>query len=148
MSVPNHFGIVQQVYASQPYDLSTKIGTGGFAIVDFAKALHAVDPHYGLLRKRPGQNQWPLQNGHAVDNVLYLSLIPGQSTAIDLVRASESTAASLWWSPDTPRYSAEDWIDPNTVAPFVLPPHSCKLGASMFWLVEGWRLYRSQVIQT
>ncbi len=144
--VPNDFAIVEQVYNSGHYDLTTKIGTGGQFLEPVAMALHAHNPKYGHLKKRPGQNQW---NGHGVDNVLYLS-DDGVATAVDVVAAGESTSARLQWTPDLVnghgRYTAADWMAPQPYS-FTLPPRRVGLGASLFWLIGGWIQYREQVVR-
>lgn len=135
MSVPNHASIVQQVYNAGYYDLTTKIGCGRF-LEDVVWELHKTDPHWGHLKKRPGQNQW---NGHAVDNLLYLSILPGQSQAVDIIGASESSSARLQWAPDVPRYSPADWFAPSGPDSFQMTPHGCRLGASLFYLMAAAR---------
>lgn len=134
MSVPNDYPVVQQVYNSGHYDLTTKIGCGLF-IEDAAYALHQVNSRWGHLKKPNslgGVNHW---NHHGVDVVCYLSDTPGQTTAVDLIKAGESSAAEIGWNPDEPRYQSDDWYAPVGGQSFVLPPHNCKLGCSLFWLV-------------
>ena len=109
MSVPNHEGVVAQVYRTGRYFLGSHGDCGRFT-EDVCKALHAIDPRFGHLRKRPGQNQY---NGHAVDAVLYLADEPGQSVAVDIIASSASPDARPQWNPDIPRYSASDWYAPD-----------------------------------
>lgn len=132
MSVPNHFPIVQQVYAAGHYDLTTKIGCGR-CIEDVAFALNQADHRYGHLKKPNslgGANKW---NGHAVDNVCYLNTVAGRATAIDILRAGESTDAALVWNPDQEnRYLASDWFAPTSGDAFQMVPHGTRLGCSLF----------------
>lgn len=134
MAVPNDSAIVQQVYTAGHYDLTTKMGCGRF-IEDVAWQLHQKDARWGHLKKPNslgGVNRW---NGHGVDVVCYKTDTPGQTTAVDLVKAGESSSAGLSWNPDEPRYQATDWYAPTSGDAFVLPAHTCTLGCSLFWLV-------------
>jgi hypothetical protein len=140
MSVPNHSSIVQQVYKAGHYDLTTKIGCGRF-IEDVAFELHKHDQNWGQLKKPNslgGANHWM---HHGVDVVCYKS--GNHATAVDLVKAGESSSAELGWNPDQEgRYAASDWYEQTTPSDFVLPTHQCKLGASFFWYFGAWRKHR------
>ncbi len=118
-NVPDHSAVVEALYETGAFSLATKTSCGIFTDAA-ARALHSVDPNFGHVVKRPGQNQYPDQNGHAVDAVLYRSDAPGQSTAIDLIRAvpdddetAPGEAPGLNWGEDIPRYSVSDWRDPG-----------------------------------
>lgn len=131
MSVPNDIAIIRSVFDPKKHDPTTKMGCG-LAVEDFARALKTHDPRYGLLKKPNslgGANKW---NGHGVDVVCFKQ--GGRATAIDVFRAGESSEAELGWNPDQEgRYLESDWMDVSQAAPFVLPQHSCRLGASLFW---------------
>jgi hypothetical protein len=114
MSVPNHFDVVQLVFQTGNFDLSTHDGCGLFTEA-CARELFKGDPNFGHLKKRPAQNQY---NWHAVDAVLYRPT--GQS--IDLVAASESPDARPAWQEDIPRYSDADWYAPDVTPGPVDPP--------------------------
>jgi hypothetical protein len=113
MSVPNHFSVVQQVFAAGSWRLDTREGCGEFteAVVS---ALHAVDPNWGHFRKRPGQEQW---NGHAVDAACYRL-----GSGVDFIASSQSPTARINWLvyPDAP--PSPDWYAPETSPVVVIPP--------------------------
>jgi hypothetical protein len=111
VDVPNRFDLVQAVFNRGGHDLKTKDGCGRYTEA-CAAALYAVDPRFGHLKKRPGQNQ---VNGHAVDAVLFKAT--GQ--AVDIISDSESDQAKPAWGVDIPRYTAADWYAPSGV---VIPP--------------------------
>lgn len=136
--VPNHFSTILEVEAATDFDLSTKVGCGRFTEA-CAVSLHTRDPRWGHLRKNPGQINY---NGHAVDAVLYLDDVPGQSQAIDIIVKAEVSGAYPEWQPDIPRYSQGDWLRP-TVVPSVV--HTTALGASLFWAMAGFSKYRRQL---
>jgi hypothetical protein len=107
-SVPNDFPIVQAVYATGLYDLTTHEGQAAF-VDQVVIELHAKDARWGHLKKNPGQTQI---HGHAEDAALYLSPNEGQSTAVDFVAGAGGSNPTPAWQPDIPRYSASDWMDP------------------------------------
>jgi len=116
---PNDFAVVEAVYQSRTWDLVSTEGLGAFT-ESVVASLHAHDPRWGHLKKRPGQTQI---NGHAEDSALYLSDTPGQSQAVDFVGGVRTASARPAWTPDEPRYSASDWYAPgDPVAPPVVPP--------------------------
>jgi hypothetical protein len=140
--VPNHSAQLAAWRQDKHFDGTTKIGCGRYTDAA-AKFLHDhVDPRWRLLKKPNhlgGANHW---RHHAVDAIVYLSDTPGQSTAVDLVRSGESKDADFnWWGVDEPRYNPEDCLVP-TGDDFVLPPHQCLLGCSMFWLLGAYRRFR------
>lgn len=106
MMQPNASGVVNQVAAGR--DLSTADAQHRFAD-DVVCELHKLDPRWGHLKKNPGQTQ---VHGHAEDAVLWLADQPGQSVAVDFIGSAGSSAARPTWQPDSPRYSASDWISP------------------------------------
>ena len=127
MSVPNHEGVVRQVYNAGTYNLRNHADCGRFT-EDVCRALHALDRRFGHLRKRPPANHVIDAHGraHAVDAVLYLSDVPGQSRSVDIIFASASTDANEVprpiWDVDIPRYSASDWYAPDgSPAPAPVP---------------------------
>ena len=140
MAAPDDSAIVRAVAAAKHYDYTTKIGSGRF-LEDVVQALHKHNDKWGHLKKLGGQNQW---NGHAVDNPLWFEA--GRSQAVDIIAASESTNAHLSWAPDQPRAIYDErWYPPTGPDGFRLPPHHTRLGASLFWLMAGFRGYRQQL---
>lgn len=122
MPAPNDFPVVQAVYATGQYDLSTHDGVCAFteAVVI---ALHAKDAKWGHLKKHAGQTQC---SGHAEDAALYKdSPLPGTLQAVDFVAGAGAPGARPAWQPDTPRYSEQDWYAPSGVpgpTPIPTPP--------------------------
>lgn len=115
--VPNNFAVVQQVFDTKQFDITTDDGQAAFVDTVIC-ALNRVDSNWGNLRKNPGQTQ---VHGHAEDSVLYRSL--GQS--VDFIASSGTSLARPAWQPDMPRYSVTDWLPPHncgTVAPPVVTP--------------------------
>lgn len=109
MPVPNLSQVIKDLYNTGSFKLDTKEGCGIFTRAA-VRACRAVDPRFGDLLKKPGQNQY---DGHAVDNMLYLSDTPGQSVAVDIISQSETPQAAPSWGEDIPRYSRSDWNDPG-----------------------------------
>lgn len=107
--VPDHTQVVHQVAVGR--HLGSHEANCAFTHA-VAVELHAMDPRFGLLNKRPGQNQCP--DATAVDAVLFLPPF-GLATAVDIIVASDSPGAHPGWTLDEPRYSAADWRAP--VAP-------------------------------
>lgn len=138
---PNASAIVRGTFDPARHDLTTKIGCGRFT-EDAAHACWLTDSHWGHLKKPNslgGANHW---NHHAVDNVCWRVDQPGQTHAIDIVQAGESSAAQVTWNPDQPRYQPSDWFPAERPDSFVLPPHTCGLGASLFFFFGAWRRHR------
>ena len=120
MGVPHNFGVVQTVYATGLYDLTTHAGPAAF-VEAAVGARHAHDPRWGHLRKQPAQTNI---HGHAEDSALYLSDTPGQSWAVDFIVDAGDPAARPGWQPDpAPYYSRSDWFSPvdHDVQPPVPP---------------------------
>jgi hypothetical protein len=116
---PNRRAEVDAVYAMGGYDLTTKAGDCAFTLA-VARRLHATDPKFGLLKKRASQNQCA-DTQTAVDAVLYLATPPGLSTAVDIIASSESPRARPAWTLDLPRYTPDDWLDPDEVPGAPIP---------------------------
>lgn len=106
--VPNDRAVVEALFATGRYTLTTHDGQAVF-VDDAVAALHAKDPKWGHLRKRPGQTNIHL---HAEDAALYLSDVPGQSTAVDFIGGAGGPTPSITWGLDQPRYSPSDWWNP------------------------------------
>lgn len=138
MAVPNRFDLVQKTFTRQAWDLSSIEGIGRFTEA-VAVELHTSDQRWGHLRKSGGTQY----NGHAANAVLYLSDAAGQSTAVDICRIQPPEQGFIRWNPDEPRYSPGDWIKPVPTEP--APLHQTRLGASLFWLLGGYRSYRVQL---
>lgn len=137
---PNDSAIVRGTFDPARHELTTKIGCGRFT-EDAAHALWLKDEHWGHLKKPNslgGVNHW---NHHAVDAVCWRVDTPGQTQAIDIIQAGESSSAALGWNPDQPRYQPSDWYPADRPDQFVLPPHHCQLGASFFYFYGAWRRY-------
>ena len=69
-TAPNMMGVLESVLASQTWNFASEQalnGRGAFMGVA-VPAMHAVDPNFGHIQKRPGQNQYL---GHAVDAFAY-----------------------------------------------------------------------------
>lgn len=121
---PNDRAVVEAVYATGLYNLSTHDGQAAFVDASVA-ALHAKDARWGHLKKSGAQTQI---HGHAEDAALYLSDTPGQSQAVDFIAGAGSSGASVGWQSDTPRYSASDWFSPvghvgsTPIPPVITPP--------------------------
>jgi len=107
------FGIIQAVYASGHYDLSTKGGCGTFT-EDCVTALHTThSDKWGHIQKFPPQNHWPEQpyvpggKVHAVDAIMLLVNAPdGTKAAIyDIILESESSIAE-------PAFNLKDAVNP------------------------------------
>jgi len=115
---PNRRAVVDEVYASAPYDLTTKGGCGCFT-EQVAFVLNAREPgDWFHLKKRGGQNQW---NGHAVDAVLYKT-----GYAVDIIGSSESPNAKPSWHVDKaddggPRYANQPEL-------YIVPTAGCVPG--------------------
>lgn len=108
--IPNYASVVQHVYATGSFDLSTREGCGAFTEA-CALALHALNAEFGHLQKQPEQNQW---NGHALDAVLYKAT--GQT--VDLILSAPSPASVPQWSVhEDDDYPPALWIDPTDLAP-------------------------------
>lgn len=117
--VPDHFFVVQNVYAMGSYNLSTHEGQARF-VDDVVWALHLQDRRWGHLKKSGSATNI---HGHAEDAALYLSDTPGQSTAVDFIAGAGTPTARIAWQVDTPRYSQPDWLDPTLHDPGVpVPP--------------------------
>lgn len=108
MSVPDHKHVVQAVFNAGHYDLHDQHDRDRF-VDDAVRALHATDRRWGFLRKRGGTQV----HGHSEDGALYLSDVPGQSQHVDFGGGFGGPTPSIAWSVDIPRYSREDWIDPD-----------------------------------
>lgn len=80
--------IINSVYATGQFDLSTKAGCGGFTEECCRQLASRFGPQWGHIAKSPGQNQW--QN-HAVD-ALY-SLYGNDVGVWDIITSSVSTSA-------------------------------------------------------
>lgn len=108
MEVPDLFDLVKQVYESRPWDLSTKEQCGLFT--EFcASRLYKDDSDFGLLKKRPEQNNY---KGHAVDAILHKST----GFAIDLIGQSESdNAYPIFLVKDDYVYTDSFWIRPDEI---------------------------------
>lgn len=107
--VPNDKAVVDAVFASGQYDLTTHDGQAAF--VDAAVlALHKHDAKWGHLKKQPNQTNIHL---HAEDAALYLSSTAGQSQAVDFIGDAGGSNPSIVWGVDMPRYSKSDWLDPD-----------------------------------
>lgn len=113
--VPDHQPTVRAVFA-RGYSLGSKSENCRFTR-DVAAALHQIDSSFGLLKKRPSQNQCD-DSQTAVDAVLYLPT--GQ--AVDIIQASDSPQASPTWIVDVPRYGSSEWLAPAIPTPGTNPP--------------------------
>ena len=107
---PNGFPVVQQVYATGAFDLTSHDGQAAFTDAVVC-ALHQSDNRWGHLKKHPGQTQI---HGHAEDSALYHHAA-GLLQSVDFVGSAGSSSAHPAWTPDQPRYQASDWV----------PPHNC-----------------------
>lgn len=119
MSVPNDFGVVSTLYASGDYDLTTHDGQADF--VDAAvSALHAINPRWGHLKKKPGQTQI---HGHAEDVALY-KFPNGTAQAVDFIAGAGGPDPRPSWNPDSngPIYTHADWLDPKAHDAPPVPP--------------------------
>ncbi len=147
MTPPNHQSIVERVYASGSYDLSTREGCGTLVEASCVD-LHKADARWGHLKKSAGQTNY---NGHSHDGCLYLDDLPGQSVHVDFIAHAEAKppytqqnpAPKITWGPDIPRYSKSDWYAPTMPA----PTHSTRLGCSLFWGMAGMRAHRARLEQ-
>lgn len=125
MSVPNDFAVIDAVYKSGSYDLDTHDGLAQF-VDDAVAALHAHDPHWVHIKKKPAQKQ---VHGHAEDAALYL-LPNNQAQGCDFVKGAGAVGATLRWGPDPePYYKHEDgwdahgdWSDEGPIPPTPPPP--------------------------
>jgi hypothetical protein len=116
--VPNHFSMVQAVYDTGAFDLTTHDGQAAF-VDAVVLALHIEDPRWGHLKKRPEQTNI---HGHAEDSALYLSDTPGLSQAVDFIGGAGGPNPRIQWNVDLPRYSKADWFAPKDHDLTVLGP--------------------------
>lgn len=116
--VPHYGTVIAQVAVSQgPFGFGDHLENCRFTHA-VAVELHSIDPRFGLLNKRPGQNQCP--DATAVDAVLYLPPT-GLAIAVDIIEASDSPSARPGWIEDIPRYTAADWRAPIGPSPIPNP---------------------------
>jgi hypothetical protein len=107
MSVPNDFSIVEAVYKTGHYNLITHAGQAAF--VDAAVlALHAHDPNWGHIKKKPGQTNI---HGHAEDAAIY-KLADGTARAVDFIAGAGGWTPTLYWNVGEFVYKHSDWLDP------------------------------------
>lgn len=116
--VPNHFSMVQAVYDTGAFDLTTHDGQAAF-VDAVVLALHIEDPRWGHLKKRPEQTHI---HGHAEDSALYLSDTPGLSQAVDFIGGAGGPHPKIQWNVDLPRYSKADWFAPQDHDLAPIPP--------------------------
>lgn len=107
MSVPNDFAVVEGVYATGHYDLKTHAGHAAFVDASVL-ALHAHDPNWGHLKKKPGQTNI---HGHGEDSALYKQP-NNQAQAVDFIGGAGGPTPTLQWGVDTYPYTHADWMDP------------------------------------
>jgi len=120
--VPNHAGIVQQVYAQGGHTITTQDGAGRF-VEAVALALHRIDASFGHLKKPADRTHCGVPF-HACDVVLYRD--SGQ--IIDFIRDAGEPGASIfcggtnvcWGVGAVNEYGPGDWFAP-TGAPFPMP---------------------------
>jgi hypothetical protein len=109
MPVPDMRHVPQKLFDTGLFDLRTHEGQGAF-VDAVISALHALDEHWGHLKKNPGQTD---VHGHAEDAALYLSDETGQSQSVDFVGGAGGPNPRPAWQVDAPRYSKKDWLDPT-----------------------------------
>jgi hypothetical protein len=93
--------IINAVYATGEFDLSTHSGCGQFVEQCLADLMAQASPMWGHILKTPGQNQY---NGHAVDALM---LLAGPGNGIfDIIQSSVSPDAK-------PQYIRQGDPDPD-----------------------------------
>lgn len=106
--VPNHLSVVEGVLATGQYDLKTHAGQAAF-VDAVVLALHAHDPRWGHLIKRPGQTNI---HGHGEDSALY-KLPNSKAHAVDFIEGAGGPNPKVGWGPDPiAHYKHSDWLDP------------------------------------
>ena len=106
MSVPDHFFIIAAVFESGGYHLSDHASLARF-VDDAVVALHAHDPNWVHIKKKPGQTN---THGHGEDSVLYL-LPDHTAQGVDFIQGAGAPGATLRWGPDPEPYytHADGW---------------------------------------
>jgi hypothetical protein len=110
VSIPNRFDAVKAADSMFPHLLKTNTAEScGEFTERVVLALHAADPNWGHVGKRPGQTQ---HNGHAVDAVMYKT-VPDK--AIDIIGGAENHP-----TPGTPAWmevtsGGQPWMAPVPV---------------------------------
>lgn len=107
MAVPDHFHIVTETFNAGQYDLTNHADHARF-VDDVVIALHAEDPRWGHLKKKPGQTQI---HGHGEDSALY-KLPSNAAQAVDFIGGAGGPHPTLRWGVDGFPYTHADWLDP------------------------------------
>ena len=106
-TAPNMMGVLQTVLASQTWNFASDQALNGRgAFIGIAvPAMHAIDPGFGHIQKRPGQNQYL---GHAVDAINYKCADGTTAEIYDVLtdtalqwifKGRDANALSLWYFP-------------------------------------------------
>lgn len=138
---PDHFAIVQQVYATGLHDLTTEQGACRFtdAVV---RALHEENPSWGhVLKERPRGGCYGGAKGHAFDAVLYRGL--GRS--VDIIFQQGVPGARPQWLVNDDHYAASDcngtgcwWIPDDAHVPPAPPPVDLAPILTRLAALEAW----------
>ena len=106
-AIPNHSAILNQLYATGAFDLSTRDG-GAVYVRAAYDTLRAIDPRFFLLRKSAGRTHVVDVFGerHGADAVLFLET-PTRGIAIDLISNSATAKAAPGWMPDKYKEGAQ-----------------------------------------
>lgn len=99
MAIPNFKNIVEQVYRSGSYDLTTLEGCGAFTRA-CAGPVHDADPRIVMLKKSAGRTHVVDSKGrrHAADALLLVE--NGKGVSIDIVGNSRTPKATPSWTVD------------------------------------------------
>lgn len=137
MSVPDHSAIIDELFETGHYTLTTHEGLAAF--VDACViALHSQDHNWGHLKKKPGQTQI---HGHAEDAALYKKP-DGTAQAVDFVSGAGGPNPQPGWHVDTFVYKHADWLDPaDHDGPSVPPPSSKPYPGDEVWDAVGVTLF-------